>query len=450
MFLKLSIAILAFNFYACSEYTYSTNADRKMDGLYAARAEERRVEFEAVYWTQATKVSQLQITSLQRDIESTTQFLFGPTTHRNLAGLQKGARIQPHLDRAYLQNNRVMIPYTYQGTWLIESSIAARGALKIPVPLSISDLKTAQWKNCTDSNDEHATWDFFWYYWDPQRYGCDHKPGKQYQEVSVVMGQMTEPTKSSYPEYQNLIRYKNGEPYLSMTFAFGYVEDVANPKPFTDFDYGMSEFQDFYRLTKKELLAKGFVEKPIYQKDITSGNIQIGVKFEGLVDGVHFEVSVIAAAGVDQMDIFTRSYAGKHDGFFGWFGHSRVGSGFDADVFARNLRFYPDEFSISSDYQLVYWAGCNSYSYYTLPFFALKAKAFPELDPQGTKKLDLISNGLPSLFDFNSYNAYVLLHALLNWDIPTSYQTIINRIEDNAKSKNYVVLVNVLGDEDNE
>lgn len=136
------------------------------------------------------------------------------------------------------------------------------------------------------------------------------------------------------------------------------------------------------------------------------------------------------------MDIFADSYAKKHEGFFGWFGHSRVGSGFDAEQFRRNVERHPETFSLSPDYQIIYWAGCNSYSYYTLPFFEMKAALNFEQDPNGTKKLDLISNALPSLFSFNAYNADVFLQALLNWKKPTSYQVLI--------------IVNVLGDEDNE
>ena len=44
-------------------------------------------------------------------------------------------------------------------------------------------------------------------------------------------------------------------------------------------------------------------------------------------------INVVAAAGIDQMELFARSFAHDHDGFFGWFGHSRVGSGFDAERF---------------------------------------------------------------------------------------------------------------------
>ncbi|MGZ5279749.1 MAG: hypothetical protein ACXWC9_07405, partial [Pseudobdellovibrionaceae bacterium] len=102
------------------------------------------------------------------------------------------------------------------------------------------------------------------------------------------------------------------------------------------------------------------------------------------------------------------------------------------------------------DYQMIYWAGCNSYSYYTLAFFDQKAKLNPTKDPKGTKNLDIISNALPSYFSLNAINAEILLKSLMKWEKPTSYQAIVDDIEKRAeKDGSTLVLVNVLGDEDN-
>ena len=45
------------------------------------------------------------------------------------------------------------------------------------------------------------------------------------------------------------------------------------------------------------------------------------------------------------------------------------GYGFDANYFRSLMKGKPDYYSITSEYQLIYWGGCNSYSYYALPFF---------------------------------------------------------------------------------
>lgn len=421
------------------------------DALYSRDGREHQVEFQALYRSSLNDLSEIRPDYLQYEIKQVTQFLFGPLVQQSFAGIQKGEQIQVLQDQAYLKEGRVIVPYIYKATWLIRSDVAAEGALQLPLPYSVEDLRTPKWKRCTDSQDGHNTWSFFWYYWYPERSGCDHKLDKQYQIISVQIGVETQQSQISFPDYNRLIHNENGVPTLAMTFAFGYVEDNSSPDPFRDSDYGMIQFQSFYETVKSHLSSLGFKEQGISQREIIkgSGETSIGSRFEGIQNGIKVRVSVVAAAGIDQMDLFAHSFAKKHEGFFGWFGHSRVGSGFDADRFAYKLRNNPRDFSITSDYQLVYWAGCNSYSYYTLPFFYLKSTMSPETDPNGTLNLDLISNALPSLFSFNDYNAEVLLGAILNWQSPTSYQKIIDTIEAYASSSRYEVMVNVLGDEDN-
>ncbi len=259
----------------------------------------------------------------------------------------------------------------------------------------------------------------------------------------------TEQTTLTYPEYARMVHLENGRPLLAMTFAFGYVQDTIRPNPFTDRDPGMYEFQKFYTMVRRSLLPLNFLETAVLRNEITSGTEKIGARFVGRLNGTEIRVSVISNAGVDQMEIFAHSFASQHEGFFGWFGHSRVGDGFDADNLKNMLTYYPNKFSVVDQYQLVYWAGCNSYSYYTLPFFDLKAKKNPTMDPRGTKNLDIISNTLPSLFAFNADNANVLFQSLVNQKEKASYQKIIRQIERLAQRTGYDVIVNVLGDEDN-
>lgn len=445
--------VLILGLTGCSNKTQtgSVQLQGSEDALYSLDGREHQVEFQAVYRSSYKDISDIRADYLIYEMKQTAQFLFGPLTQRSLGGIQKGEDIQVLAKQAYIKNGRVMVPYIYKAIWLIREDVAAQGSLQIPLPYAIEDLRTPEWQNCTDSHEGHNTWSFFWYYWDPERYGCDHQVDNQYQMINVKLGSETPQTQVSYPEYGRLIRDENGVPTLAMTFAFGYVEENSSPDPFQDSDYGMIRFQEFHRNVKKQLLSLGFKENFISQEEITqgAGSTPIGSQFVGVKDGVTIRVSVVAAAGVDQMDIFAYSYAKKHEGFFGWFGHSRVGSGFDAARFAYKLRSNPSEFSLTSDYQLIYWAGCNSYSYYTLPFFELKAKMNPDRDPNGTQNLDLISNALPSLFSFNDYNASVLFQSLMKWKTPTSYQEIVNAIENHAKSSGYKVMVNVLGDEDN-
>lgn len=418
--------------------------------LYSRNGREHQIRFEALYRSRFRRLEDIRPQSLSFEIKRTTQFLFGPLTHRSIGGIQKGEKITSFTDRAFIQDGSVMIPYLYEATWLVHSDFLSEGLLALPVPYSLDSLRSPQWQKCTDNSDEeHSSWGFFWYYWDPERPGCDHQAHHQYQIVEIQVGPETPQTQISFPEYQRLIRREDGVPTVALTFAFGYVKDVPRPDPFKDNDFGMKEFQRFYHQSKVRFINLGLKESPVYQSEFNEGRTIIGSRFTGVKNGIYYRISIVAAAGVDQMDIFAHSYARKHEAFFGWFGHSRVGSGFDADILKSKLLLRPDEFSISPEYQLIYWAGCNSYSYYTLPFFELKSELDLRKDPNGTKNLDLISNALPSLFAFNARNAQILLQALIEPEKKVSYQSIINQIEDYADSWNYDVVVNVLGDEDN-
>jgi hypothetical protein len=195
-----------------------------------------------------------------------------------------------------------------------------------------------------------------------------------------------------------------------------------------------------------------FQETPVLQAEYIDAiwpDKQIGSRFTGIRNGKRFEIKVVTNAGIDQMQLFAQSYAHDHDAFFAWLGHSRVGSEYDAKNFASMLLRHPDYYSISKQYQIIYWAGCTSYSYYTNLFFKQKAALDPENDPHGTKALDIVSNGFSSPFSLYQENAMTWLGSLINWEMQASYQKIIGELEQGFSKIRRTVMVNVLGDEDN-
>jgi len=421
--------------------------------FYSKASNEFRVEFDAHYRSEYKNLEKVaKINGYQRrdledfKIKATTQFVFGPLTHRSLGAEQKGQKIQMRLDQAFMKNNVVYIPYKYSGVWMV-SKESNLNSFSIPLPYNAQQLRTPKWKNCTDSGSDHSDYSFLWYYWDPERYGCDHKIDVDYQMIFPKFSAQTQQTELTYPEYENMIRQNK----VSMTFGFGYVEDQNNPNPFTDQDYGMSEFRNFIGLLKSHLADHDVKETAILEKkyiNAISPQNRIGSQFTFVKNGIEYEIKVVASANIDQMELFAQSFAGEQDAFFGWFGHSRVGSGFDAYQFNQIVNQNPQRYKISSNYQMIYWAGCNSYSYYTKPFFDFKANLLAG-DVSGTKSLDIISNGLPSYFSLNAINAEVLLKAIVNPERRSSYQDIVNGIERRANQYGISVLVNVLGDEDN-
>ena len=421
--------------------------------LYSRAADEYMVNFRALVRTDFNSIEQVRkFSALQKQdfeeyvLKPTTKFVFGPLTNRSMGGEQKGFTLTILWAEAYLEQGVVVIPYDYSGQWLISKKVKPQ-LFELPLPLNARALKTRNWKNCTDPHPDHQDFESFWYYWDPTRRGCDHQLGQQYQMIKPQLAKKTVQTVLSYPEYDKMQR--NGK--VSMTFGFGYVEDAKEPDPYADQDYGMTEFRAFIEKAQASLRIYGFRETAILEKEYLGAVVserRIGSRFEFTKAGVNYEVKVVAAADIDQMELFTKSFSRDHDAFFGWFGHSRVGNGFDAFKVSSLMRQNKSYYSLTADYQMIYWAGCNSYSYYTKPFFDFKANLLVQ-DVKGTRSLDIISNGLPSYFSLNAANAEVLLKAIVNRESRASFQAIVGQIEQQSNASGIYVLANVLGDEDN-
>lgn len=428
--------------------------------FYSQRGREHLVSFTAVHRDDSMTLAQVQSMS-PSDRDSYRQYkvelkslpyLFGPLTHRSIAAPQKTWTVTIQWDQVKATaNGGVEIPFTYNGKWLIEKRFESQTSFSIPFVYNEEGLFTPDWKKCSDSAPDHQTMDFFWYFWDPARSGCDHQLNVQFQTINVAIGAETPNLALTYPEYSRMLRADGDHQAIHTTLGFGYFEDPADPNPETDSDPGM----DGYRQTLQTVRSQWhgiLTETPILQGEYRNAPAPqkvIGHRFTGQINGLTTTVAVVVAAGIDQMEVFAKSFAHDHDGYFAWLGHSRVGSGFDADRFGQMLIQDPAYFSITQDYQLIYWGGCNSYSYYTLPFFDYKAKASGGADPLGTKNLDILGNGFPSYFSLNSFNSVTTLKHVLDWTHPASYQTIVGELEAQASRSGADVMVTILGDEDN-
>ncbi len=424
--------------------------------LFSPLGTELEVTFQAKYLTEFKSLEQMNRSLgtnrnyyINQKIDPTLKFLFGPLTHRGWAGVKATKKIDVNWSSAVETERGVEVPYTYIGIWLVDVNFMDQSTTSfVPVPFNLQVIYSTEWKRCSDMSHDSSS--SFWYYWDPERIGCDQTNGNEFQNVSVSLSNPSSETKKTYPEYQKLIQQIQGKPTLPMTIAFGYVEEVDNPNPEQDMDLGAGEYREFIQ-SLKALIPEDAKVEPIMRGEypyFRGSDYAIGKRYLFTKDGVQIILKVVTNAGIDQMILFARSYAEEHDSYFAWLGHSRVGSGFDAARFSNMLRAEPNIYSLTKNYQLVYWGGCNSYSYYTEPFFKMKAKLSAD-DPNGTRYLDIIANGLPSYFVLNASNALIPLKALLNWNTPTSYQTMLQEIEDRAQRMGIHVLAVVIGDEDN-
>jgi hypothetical protein len=431
--------------------------------FYSSMAREYEVTFQSVFVTSQLRLDQVsrlsekeQMALVRREIAPIADFLFGPLVTRHLGAPQRTQKINVVWSGAREVDGRLELPYEYAGTWILSKSIATQGEFTIPVPVNTDPLYTPGWRGCTDSQREHQTPTFYWYFWDPQRPACDHVQDNHYREVTVHVGRQTENQARTAPEYERLFREirtneARSSRELRITIAFGYLKDPETFAPDLDDDPGMAEYRHFINLMRAQwgsVLSESLIVQGEYRSAVNA-ELAIGRRFTGELNGSKVVVNVVTSAGIDQMELFAKSFAHDHDGVFAWFGHSRVGSGFDADRFGMMLARDPHYYSVTPEYQIVYWGGCNSYSYYTLPFFSFKAQASEGKDPKGTKGLDIIANGLPSYFGLGADNAQTVVDQFLHWPERRTYQRMVNQIELSARQYGWSVFAVVLGDEDN-
>lgn len=433
--------------------------------LYSEKGKELIVEFSSEHTTDFSNLEMINnLSPFEKDryrdytLKPLMKFLFGPLTKRGHGGVKTILKLDIDWAHATVKQDHVILPYFYKGIWLIDNDLLLENNVSfiLPVPKTEKLLFTEHWKKCTDANPDHQTSSFYWYFWDPDRPGCDQTEDIEYVNTEIFFKEKSVLTEKTYPEYNRLIQTDSaGHKVFKMTFAFGYITDQSFPRPDIDFDGGVLEYRNFLNEIKNILYSDPNLKiDNIYLRDYRKTgllkDIIIGKKLIFNKADIRYEIKIVTNAGIDQMELFAESFAHDHDSYFAWLGHSRVGSGFDAQRFKSLVESDPTYFTIAKDYQIIYWGGCNSYSYYVDPFFQMKAAIQPDIDPKGTKNLDIIANGLPSFFSLNAKNALIHLSALMNRDKPTSYQDLIHQMEAEANRAGIHVLAIVIGDEDNE
>lgn len=404
------------------------------DSYYATKGNQVSVQLEASYLANIN-FQDLQNQNVQarlrKSILKTLTYLYGPTTNRNIGGISKIENVAINFAQSTIENNQLKIPYEYQAIWLISDKLSKRSSLDISIPFNEEILITENWKKCTDHEPIHQTQKLFWYYWDPNREGCDHQLNVHYQNVTVQFAQRMNQDLAGRPQYHRLIQRKDGQ-HLNMTFAFGYINNDSQKNPDTSQDQGMYSYRELLKLLRKnKLIKKSFQESPINLNEYygyRNENQIIGTRFKGSKDGVPVTIKVVTASNIDQMELFAKSYLQDHDSTFAWFGHSRVGEGFAASQVLELLKINKTSYSLTNDYQILYWGGCNGYSYFTTPFFKMKAKKFSEFE-NDRSNLNIISNALPSLDHLSGRNAMAFFESIFYWEKSKSYKEIIDDLE---------------------
>jgi len=143
----------------------------------------------------------------------------------------------------------------------------------------------------------------------------------------------------------------------------------------------------------------------------------------------------VANIGVESNAFFCMAKeVAERGSVFLYSGHSRVGG--------LDLKYMGDQIGSPikvnhSQYQIYGFFGCSSYGYYNLSYFAAKAS---NVDPDGTKNTDIITNGITGSFhDMADFNIKTVT-PILNWSARGSKMTWQQIIS--SYSKKYLTGVN--------
>lgn len=323
---------------------------------------------------------------------------------------------------------------------------------------------------CTD--EHYNSQGDFWYFWNPYQRGCKLKEGgstieasegKDYAVIPAKLGRKAN-TVETYPEYDRLAD-ENGE--ITIDILMGMDDTEMNPDPFStrNVDVNAENFKKVASTLEKSPSLKFTAqeawtpaETQAYLEKLSGGK----VSFEGEnMPYVKEFVKENKLAKIRVRLVFGPSGINEANKPFHYFyqnalqnssimiydGHSGLGGHLDLlGIEAVRTQVDGVPFKIhfnKSRYQIFYFNSCSSYTYYNSQYFARKKSTSDKL---GTANLEIVTNGLATLFDIMGTANLTLIRAVNSWskgEKSFSYQEL-------AKEMDSQNLLGINGDEDNQ
>lgn len=388
-------------------------------------------------------------------IDDQVQYLYGPVSVEKYYAIPKNKYSISKIKVASRGGNRWRASYHYSGTFAVKNGIEDEYPVTLPLnPTKIfNDSLQANGHNpCTD--DHYQSEGDFWYFWDPHRNAACEKLLKEGVNYFVVQAKMKRipNTVESYPEYSRLVRTDaEGKKTIRMDVLFGMDDPESGRDPMRSKDINADSFRSLLDLLVKKHHFKvgdpwsaaeirNFIKRPndeyrdpyvIELSRETDARITLQVRMFFGPSGINQDAlpfHYFLKDAIETASVFVYS------GHSGLGGHLNIPS-------IESLRRFRIKFD-KSNYQIFFQNGCTSYAYYNDTYFARK---FSERDVKGTKNLDIVTNGLETLFAVIDTSDFYLLDAVALWAEgkgALSYQ----RLSTLSDSKN---LYGVNGDEDN-
>ena len=314
--------------------------------------------------------------------------------------------------------------------WGRRDDVPATYEFRLPIDMSYSGQEAFTDRyghSCVDWGAHDVTPGSMWYYFRPNRSGCNLSDADALRTTATVsLSEIN--TSGKYPEYDRV--WEDG--VLKVVAIFGKYEDGATDAS----DAGIAAYNRFVRELRQSLadfdLATAPEEVPSYPgiavPDIT---FEATLSPERRVEVVVLLVDNVRTAGAE----FDRRYEALSPDadLIAYNGHAGLGANIRA--LARKGAWRRGQYAI------VFMNGCDTYAYVDDALFKAHAEVNPD-DPQGTKYLDIVTNAMPSFFRSMANATLVLIEGLMQYDEPLTYERMFQRVDSSQ-----VILVT--GEEDN-
>lgn len=386
---------------------------------------------------------QPQLRTLKKVIANQLEYIVGPMSSMKYTAVPKGDEEISDIQILSKRGNKLTIGYKYKGTIVVQNGPKETYNVYLPInPTKIYAAGMVGRENpCTD--EHYQTEGDFWYFWSPDREGCRLKEGKDYNIVKGKIQRFVN-TKHSYPEYQNLPDEKG---YITIHVLFGMDDPSLSRNPLTSNDTNAYNYREF----RNYLLKNGYQSTIWNERQVRS--------IAKTLDGAAPFVETIQKGKLAYRFFFAPTGIDQDAKGFHWFykdaienasimmyeGHSGLGGHLDLDSIEEDLGVQI-KFN-TKRYQIFFFDSCTSYRYYNAAYFERK---ITNTDPNGTKKLDIFTNGLETLFSSMPDTSVALDMALekaLNYAQSgngfVSYQMLAKQIDSDN-------LFGINGDEDND
>jgi hypothetical protein len=374
-------------------------------------------------------------------INEQIEHLYGPMSAAQYKSVPRGNHKITNVKVTPMSNGNSKVTYSYSGTIVLQNGPTSTYEIILPVnPDKIYKAGMINRTNpCTDHHYQEEG--DFWYFWNPANPGCRLQKNKDFFTISANIKRVTN-TQLTFPEYERLVD-QNGN--ITVSLLMGMDDPNQNRDPNSSGDINASNFRDI-KETLKSMGYQGRVWTSNEINAIAKKPTRKGVYVEEFLKQVgRVKILLRVFFGPSGIDEDSSSFhyffkdALENQAVMMYDGHSGLGGHLDLESIEEEIgALRPNQ----NRYQIYYFNSCTSYSYYNTMYFDRKKSA---QDPNGTKNLDIFTNGLATYFSVMHDTNLALIKAIESYasgSAKISYQSLAKSIDSDN-------LFGINGDEDN-